>query len=255
VSEVIAGVVEQDIADAAAENDAKRRPDQEIVDVLTPHEMRRTLGEEIDIVTRLEAQAAEVRVDRNLLANALLNLALNARDAMPEGGQLTIATACGAARWAAEEGAARWPTGEEVRITFSDTGLGMTDEVRNRAFEPFFTTKPDGLGSGLGLSMVHGFVEQSGGHIEIQSAIGSGTPRRAAACSGMVIGGGAESGAAIGTGTSESPSTRDARSRCRARKVSARQVASTAAPTSSSKRWRPCRRQRFMPRPRASGWS
>jgi PAS domain S-box-containing protein len=149
------------------------RIDQVVLDTLRL--LRRTLGEGIDIVTRTEAQAAEVRVDRNLLANALLNLALNARDAMPEGGQLTIATACGAARWATEEGAARWPTGEEVRITFTDTGLGMTDEVRNRAFEPFFTTKPDGLGSGLGLSMVHGFVEQSGGHIEIESAVGCGT--------------------------------------------------------------------------------
>ena len=115
------------------------------------------------------------RVDRNQLANALLNLALNARDAMPEGGQLTIATKCQPAQWAAAEGAIRWPTGEEVCIIISDTGVGMTEEVCKRAFEPFFTTKRDGLGSGLGLSMVHGFVEQSGGHIEIDSAVGRGT--------------------------------------------------------------------------------
>jgi CheY-like chemotaxis protein len=114
-------------------------------------------------------------------------MALNARDAMPEGGQLTIATTCQPAQWAAVEGSTRWPTGDEVCITISDTGVGMTADVRTRVFEPFFTTKPDGLGSGLGLSMVHGFVEQSGGHIEIDSAAGRGTtitiklPRIAAA--------------------------------------------------------------------------
>ena len=147
--------------------------DQLVLDTLRL--LQRTLGEGIDIVTRLDATAAAVLVDRNQLANALLNLALNARDAMPEGGQLTIATTCQPAQWAAVEGSTRWPTGEEVCITVSDTGVGMTEEVRNRVFEPFFTTKADGLGSGLGLSMVHGFVEQSGGHIEIDSAVGHGT--------------------------------------------------------------------------------
>jgi CheY-like chemotaxis protein len=147
--------------------------DQLVLDTLRL--LQRTLGQGIDMVTRLDAMAAVVSVDRNQLANALLNLALNARDAMPDGGQLTIATICQPAQWAAKEGAARWPTGEEVCITISDTGVGMTEEVRNRVFEPFFTTKPDGLGSGLGLSMVHGFVEQSGGHIEIDSAVGRGT--------------------------------------------------------------------------------
>jgi CheY-like chemotaxis protein len=149
--------------------------------------LQRTLGQGIDIVTRLDAMAAVVSVDRNQMANALLNMALNARDAMPEGGQLTIATTCQPAQWAAVEGSTRWPTGDEVCITISDTGVGMTADVRTRVFEPFFTTKPDGLGSGLGLSMVHGFVEQSGGHIEIDSAAGRGTtitiklPRIAAA--------------------------------------------------------------------------
>jgi PAS domain S-box-containing protein len=147
--------------------------DQLVLDTLRL--LQRTLGQGIDMVTRLDAMTAVVLVDRNQLANALLNLALNARDAMPEGGQLIIATACRPAQWAATEGSSRWPTGEEVCITISDTGVGMTEEVRNRAFEPFFTTKPDGLGSGLGLSMVHGFVEQSGGHIDIDSAVGRGT--------------------------------------------------------------------------------
>ncbi len=147
--------------------------DQLVLDTLRL--LQRTLGQGIDIVTRLDTAAAVVCVDRNQLANALLNMALNARDAMPDGGELTIATTCQPAQWAAVEGAARWPTGEEVCITISDTGTGMTEDVRKRAFEPFFTTKVDGLGSGLGLSMVQGFVEQTGGHIEIDSAVGRGT--------------------------------------------------------------------------------
>ena len=144
--------------------------DQLVLDTLRL--LQRTLGQGIDMVTQLDARAAVISVDRNQMANALLNLALNARDAMPDGGQLTIATTC---RPAAAGGSSRFPTGEEVCIVISDTGVGMTDEVRSRAFEPFFTTKPDGLGSGLGLSMVQGFVEQSGGKIDIASAPRKGT--------------------------------------------------------------------------------
>ena len=147
--------------------------DQLVLDTLRL--LQRTLGEGIEIVPRLDAAAATVSVDRSQLVSALLSLALNARDAMSEGGQLTIATTCNPAHWAAVEGSARWPTGEQVCITVSDTGVGMTEEVRNRVFEPFFTTKVDGLGTGLGLSMVQGFVQQSGGHIEIDSAEGHGT--------------------------------------------------------------------------------
>lgn len=147
--------------------------DQLVLDTLRL--LQRTLGQGIDMVTQLDAEAAVIFVDRNQLANALLNLALNARDAMPEGGQLTIATKCQPVSADAAGGSSRWPTGEEVRITISDTGAGMTDDVRSRAFEPFFTTKPDGLGSGLGLSMVQGFVEQSGGKIDIESSPGNGT--------------------------------------------------------------------------------
>jgi PAS domain S-box-containing protein len=147
--------------------------DQLVLDTLRL--LQRTLGGGIDIVTLPDAPKAAALIDRNGMANALMNLALNARDAMPEGGQLTIETKCEPARWAAAEGSSRWPTGEAICIAVSDTGAGMTEEVRNRAFEPFFTTKRDGLGSGLGLSMVLGFVEQSGGHIEIDSAVGRGT--------------------------------------------------------------------------------
>jgi PAS domain S-box-containing protein len=147
--------------------------DQLVLDTLRL--LQRTLGEQIGIETHLNATASMVSVDRNQLVNALLNLALNARDAMSSGGQLTIMTKCQPARWLAMEDSTRWPTGEEVCITVSDTGTGMTEEVRNRAVEPFFTTKPDGLGSGLGLSTVHGFVQQSGGNIEIKSEAGQGT--------------------------------------------------------------------------------
>lgn len=146
--------------------------DQLVLDTLRL--LQRTLGQGIDMVTQLDAKAAVISVDRNQMANALLNLALNARDAMPEGGQLTIATKCQPVSNGVQN-SPRWPTGEAVCITISDTGVGMTDEVRARAFEPFFTTKPDGLGSGLGLSMVQGFVEQSGGTIDIESAPGNGT--------------------------------------------------------------------------------
>jgi PAS domain S-box-containing protein len=147
--------------------------DQMVLDTLRL--LQRTLGENIDIVTRLNVPGMRVSVDQNQLANALLNLALNARDAMPEGGQLTIATACRPSRWAIKDGTDRWPTGEEICITITDTGVGMPEDVCSRAFEPFYTTKRDGLGSGLGLSMVLGFVQQSGGHIDIDSGPGRGT--------------------------------------------------------------------------------
>jgi PAS domain S-box-containing protein len=137
--------------------------------------LQRTLGGAITIETKLTSDPAMILVDRNQFSNALVNLALNARDAMPEGGELTITTTRQPAKWLESEGQARWPTGDEVCIVIRDTGTGMTDEVRKRAFEPFFTTKQDGLGSGLGLSMVHGFVEQAGGHIEIKSKPGQGT--------------------------------------------------------------------------------
>jgi signal transduction histidine kinase len=145
--------------------------DQLVLDTLRL--LQRTLGADIEIVTNLDAKGATVLVDRNQLANVLLNLALNARDAMPGGGQLTITTACVPSRTEGAERCTRSPTGEDVCIKFADTGMGMTDDVRNRVFEPFFTTKQ--LGSGLGLSMVHGFIQQSDGLIEINSKLGEGT--------------------------------------------------------------------------------
>ena len=106
------------------------------------------------------------------MENALLNLAVNARDAMPRGGRLTIATSNVHLE---RNGVADLPAGEYIRIAVSDTGEGMLAEVMERAFEPFFTTKGPGKGTGLGLSMVYGFARQSGGSAAIRSEVGHGT--------------------------------------------------------------------------------
>ena len=113
-------------------------------------------------------------VDPNQLENALLNLCINARDAMPNGGQLKIATAnCTFDKAAAAEREMR--PGDYINLSVSDTGTGMTDEVIQRAFDPFYTTKPLGQGTGLGLSMIYGFAKQSGGQVRIASTLGEGT--------------------------------------------------------------------------------
>lgn len=122
--------------------------------------LQRTLGENIELVLDLDQDISDVVADRLQIEQVLLNLALNARDAMPEGGKLTLALA-------GEEGF--------VRLSVSDTGTGMTDEVRRRALEPFFTTKGPGRGTGLGLAMVYGVVDGIGGSLEIDTAEGRGT--------------------------------------------------------------------------------
>src|SRR5262249_25416636 len=123
--------------------------------------------------TCLGEDAWPARVDPAELANAMLNLAINARDAMPSGGRLTLATR----NVEAAEAAALAPSlaGGCVELKVTDDGKGMTEEVLQRAFEPFFTTKPPGLSSGLGLSQVYGFVRQSDGIVRIASALGRGT--------------------------------------------------------------------------------
>ncbi len=140
--------------------------------------LRRTLGETVELRILVVGSAHLTVVDASQLQNALLNLAINARDAMPGGGQLTIEISH--VRLDADY-AQTYPdirTGRYLLITVTDTGSGMSEEVRRHAFEPFFTTKPTGAGTGLGLSMVYGFVKQSGGHIQLYSEPGQGTSVR-----------------------------------------------------------------------------
>ena len=137
--------------------------------------LRRTLEEHIDIETVTGTGLWNCEVDPAQLENALVNLALNARDAMPDGGKLTIETAN--ARLDDDYAAAQAEVrpGQYVMLAVTDTGSGMPPEVREHVFEPFFTTKAVGAGSGLGLSMVYGFVKQSGGYVTIYSEEGEGT--------------------------------------------------------------------------------
>jgi PAS domain S-box-containing protein len=136
--------------------------------------LARTLGEPTGVHTVLAAGLWQTRVDPVQLENAILNLSVNARDAMPGGGKLTIETSNSYIDDAfAQEFAV--PTGEYVLIAVTDTGIGMTSEVIAKAFDPFFTTKSVGKGTGLGLSQVYGFVRQSGGHVKIYSEPDVGT--------------------------------------------------------------------------------
>ena len=136
--------------------------------------LRRTLGEQILLEVVLDGGTAMALTDANQLESAILNLAINARDAMPSGGRLTISTRNGPvpARLQAEEDA---ESGDYVVITVADTGAGMAPSVVTKAFDPFFTTKPIGQGTGLGLSMIYGFMRQTGGHARIASAPDDGT--------------------------------------------------------------------------------
>jgi nitrogen-specific signal transduction histidine kinase len=137
--------------------------------------LRRTLMEDIDIEMVRAGGLWLTEVDPGQLESALLNLAINARDAMPHGGHLTIETANAMLDDAYADEHHEVKSGQYVLVSVSDTGSGMPDEVAGRAFEPFFTTKQLGKGSGLGLSMVYGFVKQSGGHAKIYSEPGDGT--------------------------------------------------------------------------------
>ena len=140
--------------------------------------LHRTLGEEVELEGVLAPRLWMAEVDQNQLESAVLNLAVNARDAMPDGGKLTLETA----NVALDESYAATDTevipGQYVMVAVSDTGVGMSKEAVSRAFEPFFTTKEVGRGTGLGLSMVYGFVKQSGGHVTIYSEVGGGTTVR-----------------------------------------------------------------------------
>lgn len=137
--------------------------------------LRRTLGEAIRVDTAVPPDLWPISVDRGQLENALVNLCINARDAMPGGGQLTIECDQLTIRPHDLGAFQDLMPGDYVRISISDTGAGMPADVANRAFEPFFTTKGGGHGTGLGLSMVYGFTKQSGGHATIYSEEGVGT--------------------------------------------------------------------------------
>lgn len=137
--------------------------------------IRITVPERFDVEFVLGSDPGFIEIDAGELDSALLNLVVNARDAMPDGGRLVIETGC--TELDADYAAAHPDVipGEYVLLSVTDTGVGMDAVTAARAFEPFFTTKPDGTGSGLGLSMVFGFTKQSGGHIEICSGVGAGT--------------------------------------------------------------------------------
>ncbi|WP_434384587.1 response regulator [Melittangium boletus] len=137
--------------------------------------LRRTLGESIGLEVVRHADAWPAMTDHNQLESALLNLAINARDAMPGGGRLTIETTNTRLDEAYVQHVDGLQAGDFVVISVSDTGTGMSEDVIAKAFEPFFTTKPIGAGTGLGLSMIYGFARQSGGHVRIYSELGRGT--------------------------------------------------------------------------------
>jgi signal transduction histidine kinase/CheY-like chemotaxis protein len=137
--------------------------------------LRRTLGEQIEVESVIAGGLWNTLVDPNQVENAVLNLAINARDAMPDGGKLTLEAANAYLDDAYAQSHTEVTPGQYVMLAVSDTGSGMTPDVMSRVFEPFFTTKAEGKGTGLGLAQAYGFVKQSGGHIKIYSEIGEGT--------------------------------------------------------------------------------
>jgi PAS domain S-box-containing protein len=140
--------------------------------------LQRTLREDVEITLQLTPVLISALADPTQLESAVINLSLNAQDAMPNGGKLTFSTAIAPLDERYRDLNPEVPPGDYVMISITDEGMGMTPEVRERAFEPFFTTKEVGKGSGLGLSMVYGFIKQSGGHVAIYSEPNLGTSVR-----------------------------------------------------------------------------
>ena len=140
--------------------------------------LRRALGEDIELITLLDDEAGCVRMDPGLLQQVIMNLAINARDAMARGGQLTIRTTRDTLDEKFCKTRLNVQPGDYLQLSVRDNGAGMSREVLSHIFEPFFTTKPKGKGTGLGLATVYGIVNQCGGHIEISSELGAGTEIR-----------------------------------------------------------------------------
>jgi CheY-like chemotaxis protein/anti-sigma regulatory factor (Ser/Thr protein kinase) len=141
--------------------------------------VQRAVGETVEVETAVSASLWNTQIDPHQLENVVLNLAINARDAMPHGGKLTIELSNTMLDDSYVSAAHEVPPGQYVLLAISDTGTGMAPEVLARAVEPFFTTKGEGQGTGLGLSMAFGFVKQSGGHFRIYSEVGHGTTIKA----------------------------------------------------------------------------
>jgi PAS domain S-box-containing protein len=141
--------------------------------------VRRAVGEHMEVETVVSASLWNAMLDPHQLENVVLNLAINARDAMPNGGRLTVELSNTMLDDTYVSAAHEVPPGQYVLLAITDTGTGMAPDVRERAIEPFFTTKSEGQGTGLGLSMAFGFVKQSGGHFRIYSEVGHGTTIKA----------------------------------------------------------------------------
>jgi PAS domain S-box-containing protein len=170
-----AGLTRQLLAFARKQSLEPRETEVNAVIIEAVRLLRPTLGEQIEIEAMLDKECWHAMIDSSQLTTALINLALNARDAMPCGGRLTFRTANVVLGWVDAAGDPEMKPGSYVMIGVSDNGLGIPAAIRDKVFEPFFTTKETGRGTGLGLSMVYGFVKQSGGHVRIFSEEGHGT--------------------------------------------------------------------------------